>query len=121
MSFLSMLGNKAKGAVGGILGQKFASAAGRLGQKVVSAIPGATGVASLIDAGAAKAGELASKALDTDIGKKITGGVKAAATAGDALTGGALDLKRKADAVESDIRSGKVFKRAALGVAGALL
>ena len=118
---MSQLGEKAKGAVRGILGQKIATAAQRLGQKVLKAIPGATGVASLIDAGAAKAGELASKALDTDVGRKITGGVKAAATAADALTGGALDLKRKAEGIESDIRSGKAFKRAALGVAGALI
>ena len=90
------------------LGRKLVGSAVPLGKKFI------TGklISGLGKKAADLATGLASKVLDSDVGKTITGGIMKGAELGDSLTGGSFGLKRKAEELESAVRSGKLAQEA---------
>ena len=128
MGFLGWLGRKAANIGRKVIGNKAISAIESLGKKAAGAVRNLPGIKQAVDvaqkgldAVGNLAGKAASKVLDTDIAKNIVGGIAKGAGALDSVTGGGLGLKRAAEGLESDLRSGKLAKRAALGPAGFLI
>ena len=128
MGFFSWIGRKVANIGRKVIGNKAIEAIQSLGKKAAGAVRNLPGIKQAVDVAQKGlnvvgnlAGKAASKVLDTDIAKNIVGGITKGAGALDSVTGGALGLKRAAEGLESDLRSGKLAKRAALGPAGFLI
>ena len=105
-SSITNLGKKAVGSVSSI-GKKVGSLI-PAGKKLVQDVVGGGIGEKVADLAAGAAG----KVLDSDAGKAITGGIMKGADLADSLTGGSLGLKRKAEELESAVRSGKLAQQA---------
>ena len=99
------------------IGKKLIGKAPAIGRKLIgSQITGGIGK-KIADKVTDKASEMltgaATSLLDSDAGKSIAGTLKKGAGIADKVTGGSLGLKRKAEELESAVRSGKLAKQAA--------
>ena len=106
MGWFSSIANLGKKAVGSVI---------PLGKKAVSSVipAGLDFVKDKIGGGVSDlAAGAASSLLDSSAGKAITGGIMKGAGFADSMTGGALGLKRKAEELESAVRSGKLAQKA---------
>ncbi len=120
MGWFSSIANLGKKAVGSVsdLGKKAVGSVSSIGKKVGSLIPvGKKLVQDVVGGGIGEtvadlAAGAAGKVLDSGVGKTITGGIMKGADFADSMTGGALGLKRKAEELESAVRSGKLAQQA---------
>lgn len=94
------------------IGKKLVGRAGPIGKKIMKSPIGAAIGKKISEKAADVLAGATGKLLDSGAGKAVTGAIHKGAEMGDAMTGGALGLKRKAEELESGLRSGKLAKKA---------